>query len=557
MPVRSAETDMFDKTYDFIVVGSGFGGSVSAMRLVEKGYSVVVLERGVRFRDEDYPKTNWNIWKYLWLPSLRCFGIQELSLFRGLFVFGSCGVGGGSLVYSAVLMEPGDDFYKSSTWNHLADWKTVLRPFYDTARKLLGVNENPHLWPADEALGEVAEELGWGESFRSTEVGYFFGEPGEEVPDPYFEGEGPPRSGCIHCGGCMVGCRYNAKNSLDKNYLYFAEKWGAEVRAKADVRNIRPLSGDQPDGARYEVHYRSSTAFLHKPIQMIRGRNIVVSAGVMGTIELLLRCRDDFRSLPNLSMEVGKTVRTNNDVFLGGFTLQDKEDHSKGLAITSIFRADQKTHVQPLRFSDGSSMLFWTLSSPLIDSGGNFIQRLVRTLVAYIRQPIETILIRLRPGLTRRGIALLLMQDEDNQMSLRLGRSLGKFFRRGLVIEHDVEKTIPTNIELGNRIARSFAEKIGGFPLGSVTSTLLNLPTTAHMLGGCIMGSDATDGVVDQNCEVFNYPGLFVIDGSIVPANPGINPSLTITALAEYAVSRMPAKEGGLTRPPLFMAQSD
>lgn len=557
MPVRSTKTDLSDKTYDFIVVGSGFGGSVSAMRLIEKGYSVIVLERGVRFQDEDYPKTNWDIWKYLWLPSLRCFGIQGLNLFRGLFVFGSCGVGGGSLVYAAVLMEPGDQFYESPTWSHLADWKTVLRPYYNTARKMLGANKNPHLWPADEALREVAEELGWGESFRSTDVGYFFGEPGEEVSDPYFGGEGPPRSGCIHCGGCMVGCRYNAKNSLDKNYLYFAEKWGAEVWAESEVRNIRPLPGDQPDGARYEVHYRSSTAFLHKPIQKVRGRNVVVSAGVLGTLELLLRCRDDFRSLPKLSKQLGKTVRTNNDAFLGGFTLEDKEDHSKGLAITSIFRADPRTQVQPVRYSDGSSMLFWILSSPLIDLGGSFVQRLVRTIIAYLRRPIEMMMIRFRPGMTRRGISVMLMQDDDNQMRLRLGRSFENFFRRGLISEHDPEKTIPTNIELGNKIARSFAEKIGGIPLGSVTSTLLNLPTTAHMLGGCVMGSDATEGVVDQNCEVFNYPGLFVIDGSIVPANPGINPSLTITAVAEYAMSRMPAKEGGVTRSPLFIDQPD
>ena len=533
-----------DETYDFVIVGSGFGGSVSAMRLTEKGYRVFILERGKRFRDEDYPRTNWNIWKYLWLPALRCFGIQQLSLFRGLFVFGSSGVGGGSLVYAAVLMEPDESFFSSPAWSHLADWKTVLQPHYETARKMLGVETNPHLWPADDVLSEIADELGWGESFRPTQVGYFFGEPDEEVPDPYFGGDGPSRSGCNHCGGCMVGCRYNAKNSLDKNYLYFAEKSGAEIKAEAEVTDIRPLAGNQPDGARYEVHYHSSTAWLNKPTRTIRARNVIVAAGVLGTLRLLLRCRDVNQSLPNLSTLLGEVVRTNSEAFMGGYTLKDRDDHSQGLAITSIARVGAKTQVEPVRFSDGSSLIFWLVGSPMIDAGTSFIKRLLDTILAYLRRPRDYFYFRFMPGLMRRSVALMFMQAEDNLMRLRLRRSLFTFFRRDLVAEHDVERTIPVNVALGNQVTHMFAEKIGGRPIGSLPSSLLNMPMTAHMLGGCIFGGDASDGVVDVNCEVFNYPGLFIIDGSIVPANPGINPSLTITALAEYAMSRVPAKKG-------------
>jgi len=540
-----------EDTYDFVIIGSGFGGSVSAMRLTEKGYRVLVLERGKRFRDEDYAQTNWNIWKYLWLPAFRCFGIQQLSLFRGFFLFGTSGVGGGSLVYAAVLMEPEESFFDAPTWSHLADWRNVLRPHYQTARKMLGVTTNPRLWPADEALKEIAEELGYGDTFKPTEVGYFFGEPGEEVPDPYFGGEGPPRTGCIHCGACMVGCRYNAKNSLDKNYLFFAEKWGAEVRPEVEAHDILQLATNQSDGARYEIHYRSSTAWVYRPLRSVRAKNVIVSAGALGTLKLLLHCRDVTHSLPNLSARLGEVVRTNSEAFLGGFTDKDKDDHSEGLAITSIFNADPKTHVEPVRFSDGSTLMFRLLATPFIEVGGGFLDRLRKTIFSLIRHPMDMIRSKFVPGLARRGVGLMLMQTEDNLMRLQLGRSLFTLFRRGLVARHDEEKTIPVDLALGNRITQMFAEKIGGRPMGSVPSSLLNLPMTAHLIGGSLFGRDPSEGVIDLNCEVFNYPGLYIIDGSIVPANPGVNPSLTITAFAEYAMSRIPAKERAQYRPQL------
>ena len=539
MPVKNTS-----QVYDFIVIGSGFGGSVSAMRLAEKGYTVLVLERGKRFNDEDLPKTNWDLRNYLWLPALRCFGILQMSLSRGYFVYHSSGVGGGSLVYAAVLMEPNEDFFNSQSWNYQADWKQVLRPHYETVRYMLGVNTNPKLWPADDALCEVAREFGFQDTFRPTEVGIFFGEPSEEVPDPYFGGEGPSRYGCTHCGNCLVGCRDNAKNSLDKNYLFFAEKLGAEVFSETQVHAIYPLSEGQDDGARYEVHYRSSTAWVSKPTEIIRARSVVVSAGVLGTLALLLHCRDEIRSLPNLSNRLGKMVRTNSEAFLGAFSRAGEDDHSQGLAITSIFHADEETQIEPVRFSNGSTMLIRALSPPLIEATGGFFSRLWSSFVEIIKDPLAFIDQKFVRGLARRGLILMVMQSEDNQMKLSLGKNPFAFFRRGLVGEHDREQTIPVNIALGHTAVRSFAEKIHGDPSGSITEGLLNLPMTAHIMGGCSFGRTPQEGVIDLDCQVHNYPGLYVIDGSIMPANPGVNPTLTITALAEFAMSRMPNNNG-------------
>lgn len=545
-----------DQTFDFVIIGSGFGGSVSAMRLTEKGYRVLVLERGKRFQDQDFPRTNWNIFRYLWAPVIRCFGILQLSLFRGFFVFHSSGVGGGSLVYAGVLMEPDESFFESETWNHLGDWKSILAPHYVTAKQMLGVTRNPNLWPADEALRAVSEEMNNGDTFEATDVGVFFDEGEREVPDPYFGGEGPPRAGCNNCGGCMVGCRYNAKNTLVKNYLYFAEKWGAEVRSKTMVEDVRPLNDVQPDGARYEVYYHSSTNFLFKRTQRVRARNVIFSAGVLGTNELLLKCRDENKSLPQISQRLGETVRTNSEAFLGGFNRREIVDHSKGLAITSIFQADETTRVEPVRFSDGSSLIFWLIAAPFYQPRGGILQRLGMFILEVLKQPGMFFGVKLNPGLTRRGTALMVMQTENNLMRLLRGRSIMTLFRRGLIADHDLEHTVPVNTDLGHEIAKKFASEIKGEPVGTLLEALFNVPATAHMLGGCMLGRDASEGVVDLDCQVFNYPGLYAVDGSIVPANPGINPSLTITALAEYAMQRMPPKPGTQIREPLGISRA-
>ena len=529
-----------NNTYDYVIIGSGFGGSVSAMRLVEKGYHTLVLERGKQFEDDELPRTNWDIRKYLWLPIIRCFGILQMSLSRGYFVYHSSGVGGGSLVYAATLMEPSDDFYNSPSWNQMGDWKSILAPHYSTAKHMLGVATNPKLWPADNALQEVAEELGRGENFRPTEVGIFFGEPGIEVADPYFDGEGPPRKGCDHCGGCIVACRNDAKNALTKNYLYFAEKKGVEIRAESQVDAIIPLTSDQPDGARYSIQYHSSTAWLNKPKRTVRARNVIVSAGVLGTLALLLHCRDELNTLPKISKHLGERVRTNSEAFMGVFSYDETNDHSQGLAITSIFYADDVTQVEPVRFPEDSSLLLRLLSSPIITQRGGFLKRLGATLSEIIKRPAEFFDTKFGRRLTKRGVALMLMQMKDNQMNLRQGRNPFAFFRRGLVAERKQEYTVPIDIRLGHQITRSVAKKINGYAGGSVTEGLLDVPMTAHILGGCGIGQDTDDSVVGVDCQVHNYPGLFVVDASIIPANLGVNPALTITALAEYAMSHVP-----------------
>jgi cholesterol oxidase len=542
-----------EDVFDFVVIGSGFGGSVSAMRLTEKGYRVLVLERGKRFDDQDFPSTNWIFWKYLWAPFLRCYGILQISPFRDLFVLHGCGVGGGSLGYANVLVEPEESLFSAPAWRHLADWKTILGPHYQTARQMLGVTTNSRLWPADRILNEVAHDLGRADTFRPTQVGVFFGEEGledQEVPDPYFGGEGPPRRGCIQCGGCMVGCRHNAKNTLTKNYLYFAQKWGAEVRSEAEVRDVLPLSAGQTDGARYEVTYCKPTAWLFKGERRARARNVVFSAGAIGTLRLLFRCRDVTKSLPSISRRLGDLVRTNSESLLGVIDRGKKTNYSQGIAITSIFKPDPVTAVEPVRYQDGSSLMRF-LSGPLIDSDRSGLARLLSFLVEVILHPINSLRAYLLPGWAFHTTILLVMQTEDNRICMRLGRSLLTLFRRDLVSLPDEEKNIPPSLAIGHQVTRAFAGKTKGIPAGSIMEGLLNTPLTAHILGGCPFGRDADQGVVDLDCQVHNYPGLFVVDGSIVPANPGVNPSLTITALAEYAMNRRPPKENNSMRKPL------
>ncbi len=543
-----------DEIFDYIIIGSGFGGSVSAMRLSEKGYRVLVLERGKRFRDQDFPKTNWNVFKYIWAPALRCFGILQISPFRDVFVLHGNGVGGGSLGYSNVLMIPDNKLFEHPSWKHLANWKDVLQPHYDTARRMLGVTQNPRLFPADEVIREIAAELGTQNTFRSTEVSIFFGEngsdEGQEYPDPYFGGEGPWRSTCIYCGGCMVGCRYNAKNTLEKNYLYFAEKWGAQIWPESEVRDIRPLLPDQPDGARYEVDYRRSTGWLYKPVRRVRARNVVLAAGTLGTLSLLFRCRDETGSLPDISPRLGDLVRTNSEALLGATSRDRKIDYSKGIAISSIFHGDAVTAIEPVRYSAGSSLMRF-LAGPLVESGGSIPSRFYRTAKKILTRPVDFLFTHVLPGWAQRTTILLVMQTEDNFVRMRLGRSLFTLWKRGLVSEPADDTPIPTHIPLGHQVTRSFAEKIGAAPAGTITEGLLNVPMTAHILGGVPFGLDGNKGVVDLDCQVYNYPGLYVVDGSIMPGNPGVNPSLTITALAEYAMSRVPDKPGAAARQPM------
>ncbi len=536
---------MDNPVYDFVIIGSGFGGSVCAMRLAEKGYSVLVLERGKRFEDKDFPKTNWNIWKFLWLPALRCYGIMQFSFFRNILALHGDGVGGGSLVYGNVLVRPDDEIFNNPTWKHLQDWKSALMPHYQTAERMLGVTLNPRQWAADGILKGIATALGVGSTFQPTRVGVFFGIPGDaegqELPDPYFDGAGPARNTCIHCGGCMVGCRYNAKNSLPKNYLYFAEKWGAQIMAEANVHDVMPLAPGQPDGGRYEVAYRRTTAWFGRVEKRIRARNVVFSAGTLGTLNLLFRCREVSRSLPSISPRLGEVVRSNSEALLGMMSPDRKTDYSKGVAITSIFRADTRTAIEPVRYSAGSSLIR-LISAPLIAPQSSFVKRLFSLLWKMVSRPMVFLRTYLLPGWAETTTILLAMQTEDNRLRMRLGRSWLTLFRRGLVTQSAQENPVPTRIEMGHYVTGEFTRHIHGDAAGSIVEVLFDTPITAHILSGVPFGRDDREGVVGLDCQVHNYPGLYVVDGSIVPANPGVNPSLTITALAEYAMSKVPPK---------------
>lgn len=525
--------------FDYVIVGSGFGGSVSAMRLTEKGYRVLVLERGKRYNAEDFPKTNWNVPKFLWMPALRCFGFMGLNFLNDMLILNGSGVGGGSLVYASTHLKPGKSFFEAEEWYGLADWEAELEPHYETANRMLGVTMNPKLWAADYILKDIATELGREHTFKPTPVAIFFGEPGQTVPDPFFGGEGPDRTGCIHCGGCMVGCRHNAKNTLDKNYLYFAEKWGAEVRPEANVVDIRPLPEGQPDGARYEVVYERTTAWLFKPQTVVRTRQVVISAGVLGTLNLLLRLRDETQSLPDLSPRLGKMVRSNSEALLGVTAREESDDFSKGVAITSHFWIDEVTSVEPVRYPRGSSLMR-NLAVPLTDLKGGPVRRMLGFIAYGIRHPYDLLKARILPDWARDGTILLIMQTVESRMHLSRGRNLFTLFCKGLVSERDKTLPIPAVIDAGRQVLGMFAERVNGIPQSTINEALLDKPSTAHILGGCGIGRDERSGVVDVKHELFNYPGMYVVDGSVIPANLGVNPSLTITAMAERAMSLIP-----------------
>lgn len=535
--------------FDYVIIGSGFGGSVSAMRLAEKGYSVLVLEKGKRFNDNDFATSNWQYWKYLWMPALRAHGIMQISILKGVMVLHGAGVGGGSLGYANVLEVPSDETFATPAWNSPLPWGQLLKPHYETAKKMLGVARNPKLWKADLLLKDMAEERGMGHTFRATDVGAFFGEAGATVPDPYFGGDGPDRAGCQHCGGCMVGCRHNAKNTLPKNYLYFAEKNGAKVVSEVEVTDVKPLAVDggqltanhQPSTANYEVTYRNSTK-LFKRTQTVHARNVIFSAGVMGTMKLLLNLRDVKKSLPKLSAKLGTMVRTNSEGLLGSVARNSDVNYSEGVAISSIYNHDEMTRIEPVRYPDGSSLMRF-LAAPLIDKHFSVPRRILNFLGWALTHPVDFAKALILPGWAHNVTILLVMQHADNRMRFKIGRSVFTLFRTGMVAEEEPGYTINAQVEGSHEITREFARRTDGIALGSLGENLLNLPTTAHILGGAPIGKDADEGVIDENFAVHNYEGMYIIDGSVMPANPGVNPSLTITALAEYAMSRVPNKK--------------
>jgi cholesterol oxidase len=518
--------------YDYVVIGSGFGGAVSALRLSEKGYRVLVLEKGKRLTAEDFPKSNWNFKRWLWLPQARFFGLFQMTFFRHASVMSGAGVGGGSLVYANTLPVPKRDFFQADTWAHLADWESELRDFYRTCLTMLGANPNPRLETGDKALQEVARRIGKENRFEATNVAVYFGEPEVTVPDPYFNGKGPARAGCRFCGGCMLGCRYNAKNTLDKNYLYLAEQLGAEIRAETEAYDVRPLDGAEGSGG-YRVRWRSSTAWVNPARGEVRCRGVVFAGGVLGTVSLLLDLKK--RSLPRLSGRIGYGVRTNSES-ISALTALDRETvFSDGIAIGSILHSDENSHLEPVRYPAGSG--FWRLMAWPRARGGNVFLRLLRLLADLLARPVDNLKVIFVDDWAKRTQILLFMQTIDSRLRLTKGLF-------GLATSVDGGAAPTAFIPEADALAERFAGIARAKPAALLTETLLGSPTTAHILGGCVMGRDASDGVIDKDNRVFGYENMLVCDGSMISANPGVNPSLTIAALTERAMSKIPEKMG-------------
>lgn len=519
------------KNFDVVVIGSGFGGSVAALRLTEKGYKVAVLEAGKRWEDKDFPKTSWRLRKFLWAPALGCHGIQRITLLRGdekgagVLVLAGAGVGGGSLNYANTLYRPLDAFYQDPQWRGIADWKTELAPHYDTAERMLGVVTYDRTTAADEAVKKVADRMGVGHTFHPTRVGVFLGMPGIQVPDPFFGGEGPARTGCTHCGECMTGCRHGAKNTLVKNYLYLAERKGAKIFPRTTVTEVRPT------GTGYLIN------------NTFTAEHVVFAAGALGTQKLLHAMKSKGR-LPHISGRLGVLTRTNSESLLGatvtgGDARRRGLDFTDGVAITSSFHPNERTHIEPVHYGKGSNSM-GLLQSPPTEGGPG---RLGRGLRSLFRWPFTYLRLMSVRRWSQRTIIALVMQSHDNSLTVR--------YRKGklrAVLGHGAPN--PTYIPEGAEAVRLLAEEIHGVPGGTMTE-LFDIPMTAHILGGAVIGESPETGVIDKYHRVYGHKGLHVVDGAAVSANLGVNPSLTITAQAERAFSYWPRKGDPDPRPVL------
>jgi cholesterol oxidase len=545
--------------YDWLVIGSGFGGSVSALRLSEKGHRVGLLECGRRFADHEFPKNTADVRRYTWRPHLGMKGIFRLTIFRDVAVVSGCGVGGGSLGYACTLYVPPAQFFADRQWAEMADWERELAPHYAEAQRMLGVVQNPHDDPADQLLRELGDHLGVSDSYQKTPVGIYFGEEGQAgktVPDPFFDGEGPERTACRLCGRCMVGCPHGAKNTLVKNYLHLAERRGAQVMPERTVIDVRPIggssgnnnggrddsseggSGDGSEG--YEVESVRSGAWVRKERRVHRARGVVFAAGPLGTNTLLQRCRLG-GSLPRISARLGELVRTNSEAIL---TVTVPEEQAAGftkrVAITSSIYPDPHTHIETVSYGeDGDSMrMFYTL----LVGDGTRLTRPLKLLAQILLHPERFAKLLLAKRWSRRTIILLVMQTLDNAIALRPRK--GPFGTLWLRTEQDPERPNPTFIPVANQAAEWIAKRTGGVAQSSLLEALFNIPTTAHILGGAVIAPDPARGVIDSRQRVFGYENLLVCDGSAIPANVGVNPSLTITALAERAMSFVPGADG-------------
>jgi cholesterol oxidase len=518
--------------YDVVVVGSGFGGSVAALRLTEKGYRVAVVEAGRRFADDEFAATSWDLRRYLWAPALGCFGIQRIHLLKDVMILAGSGVGGGSLVYANTLYRPLKPFYTDRQWAHITDWEAELAPHYDQASRMFGVVENPTITPADEVMQKVAADMGVAGSFHPTPVGVYFGKPGVQVPDPFFGGAGPARTGCTECGSCMTGCRVGAKNTLVKNYLYLAEQNGAKVIPLTTVTAVRPLSRG------FAVDLRRTGRRARSARTTITAGQVVLAAGTWGTQRLLHEMKDR-GVLPRLSSRLGELTRTNSEAIIGaGRTSVDPaRDFSRGVAITSSIHPDPITHIEPVRYGKGSNAM--GLLQTIATDGAASVPRWLQAVRFVAKHPVRTAKLLRTHRWSERTVILLVMQSLDN--SITTFTKKGLFGRRRYTSKQGHGEPNPSFIPAGYEANQLAAKHIDGIA-GGTWGEIFNVPLTAHFIGGCAIGLSAEEGVIDPYHRVHGYPGLSVVDGSAISANLGVNPSLTITAQAERAFSFWPNK---------------
>ncbi len=524
--------------FDYLVVGSGFGGSVAAMRLAQKGYTVGVVEAGKRWHADEFPRRNWNLRKFLWFPSLGLYGTWRLRLLNRVFILAGAGVGGGSLNFGNTLYVPPDVFFERPSVRRLGG-KAELLPYYDLAGRMLGAVSNPVETAQDVFMKETAAEIGRELTYRLTNVAVYFGKEGEPAADPYFEGEGPDRIGCELCGECMTGCRKDAKNSLDKNYLYFAEKFGARIFAENRVVDIEPLSSDGSEG--YSVRTRKTTGLLRGRRGLsFRAKGLVLAAGALGTNPLLLDMKQAGR-LPNLSEHLGRFARTNSETLLGVRALAAGVDYSRGVAITSSVHPDEDTHIEPVRFGKGHDAM--SLLVAALTDGGKTVPRVLRWIGNELRHPVRNLRLRKPPGWAKETIILLVMQTVDNFFHMKRCRLWFFPLTRVLASEMGTDRRNPTWLPAGNDFGRRLAKRIGGVAANVVTEVTVNAPITAHILGGCSFGPTPEEGVIDEQNRVKGYANMIICDGSQIPENLGVNPALSITAFAERAMSFVPPKK--------------
>jgi len=523
------------EVYDYIVIGSGFGGSVASLRLVEKGYRVLTIEQGKRYNPEDFPKTNWNLPKYLWVPSLRFFGFQKLSFYTTASILSGTGVGGGSLVYANTLYIPKDEFFTNPSWAQHNNWKEILKPFYDRASFMLGRKKYKKLNIEDLALEDVSKEMNAHDTFETVFVGVNMdGE--EKESDPYFSGMGPLRNRCTECGGCMVGCRENAKNTLDRNYLWFAERLGLEIIPETKAEKITYTDN------LYHVETRKITSFLSGKKRLFSARGIIVCAGTLGTLELLLKQKYRYSSLPLISDKLGINLRTNAETLSA--VSGAKEKLNNGLAITSVFHPDPQTHVEIVKYPDNSNAMKWFFGLSA-EGAATTIGRSWKLIRKSITHPADFLKTVFNFRWSTKLVIFLTMQTVDNAMRMVWKRSL---FGGKMKIDNSGQKKVPAYIPVGQEVMERYAKRVNGIAQNILLEVFFDRPTTAHILGGCPMSESAENGVVDKYLRVHGYPDFYIADGSVIQGNIGVNPALTITALSEYAMSMVPAKKGaGIT----------